>query len=297
MKMERDYSGFCHNGASYRVEYNTLPTGVDLLCVVFTSAGVGDSVPIVFIPGLISIIENFRETLVELTRGHTVYYLETREKGSAGINSRHSFSVEDIASDVVRFVELKFSKDEPYILAGYSLGATAIIEAFAGLTNKPDAVILVQPNGSFPFNRWLLALARVAKYVYKPVKPILKWYLRNFAIDMERDREMYLINCRNLDTAEPDRLGKAVRDLSRYRIGDELDKVSVPSLVVVASGDRFHNHTEGEAIARQIKNSCYLDMTDNRRTHSAGMAQEMEKFISSRVRRLIQEDLPLQEIF
>jgi hypothetical protein len=33
--IERDYSPFCHAGATYRAEYVSLPTGVELLTVEF----------------------------------------------------------------------------------------------------------------------------------------------------------------------------------------------------------------------------------------------------------------------
>jgi pimeloyl-ACP methyl ester carboxylesterase len=281
--METDYSVFCHTGTSYKAEYSALPSGVELLTVIFTPSGPANKPPILFIPGLVSIIENFRETLIELTRDHTVIYIETREKNSAKIKSEHLFTVEDITSDIVQYAGLKFSDDNPYIMAGYSLGATVVAEAFCRLTTKPESVILIEPNGSFPFSRWLLMLAGMARYIYKPVKPFLKWYLRTFIINLEHDEEMYLINCRNLDAAEPVRLGKAVRHLSSYRIGDCPEKITVPALVVVASKDRFHNHDEGTDLARRVPGAVSLDLLDNKRTHSTEMGRIIREFISSPV--------------
>jgi pimeloyl-ACP methyl ester carboxylesterase len=295
--MEHDYSAFCHGSASYKVEYSDLPTGVKLLTVVFTPSEPCDAPAIVFIPGLISIIENFKGTLIELTRCHTVYYIETREKNSAIINDNHRFSVDEITSDIIYFTEQKFSAGEPYVMTGYSLGATVIAEAFSHLKAGPEAVVLIEPNGSFPFHGWLLLLARIARYVYKPVKPFLKWYLRTFIINLKQDHEMYLINCRNLDAAEPVRLGKAIRQLSSYLIGDCSEKITVPTLVVVASKDRFHNHNDGSGIARKIRGAAYLDMSDNRRTHSAEMGQVISAFISSPAQRPFLADQLLQDIF
>ena len=85
------------------------------------------------------------------------------------------------------------------------------------------------------------------------------------------------------------------RQLAPYRMDECLPGISVPSLVVVTSKDRLHNHDEGSEIARRIKGSSYLDMADNTRTHSAEMAHEIEKFISSLARRPVQEDLPFQD--
>jgi len=294
--INRDYSPFCHEGASYKAEYVSLPTGVELLTVVFSPPEPRDNTTIVFLPGFVSIIENFRETLIELTLTRKVYYVETREKGSARINGRHLFTVEDITTDIVQFAEKKIPEDIPWVIVGYSLGATIAAESFSRLANKPEAVILIEPNAAFPFGRGLRLLTRFAPYIYKPLKPLLKWYMRTFIIDIKEDLEMYLIYCRNIDTAIPERLGAAVRQLAPYRMDECLPGISVPTLVVVTSKDRLHNHDEGIEIARRIKGSSYLDMADNTRTHSTEMAHEIDKFISSLVRRPVQEDLPFQDI-
>lgn len=279
--MEIDYSEFCHAGARHQVEYSALSTGVVLLTVIFTPPEPLDAPPVIFIPGLGSVIENFRETVIELTRHHTVYYVETREKKSAIISGKHRFTVEDITSDLVHFAGMRFPAGSDYVMAGYSLGATAIAEAFPLLKNKPERVILIEPNSSFPFQGWLVFLAGVARVIYYPAKPFFKWYLRRFRINLAEDYEMYRINCRILDSAEPVRLGAAIRHLSGYRMSGCLQEISVPALVVVASKDRFHSHDEGMEIARQIKGADYIDLADNKRTHSAEMGRKISDFISS----------------
>lgn len=294
--MERDFSPFCHAGTSFKAEYSALPSGVELMTVIFTPSEPAGKPPVLFIPGLVSIIENFRDTLVELTRDHTVIYIETREKNSAKIGNQHRFTVDEIASDIVQYSGQRFSASAPYVMAGYSLGATIVAEAFCRLATKPESVIMVEPNCSFPFNRWLLGLARIARYVYKPVKPFLKWYLRTFIINLKHDEEMYLINCRNLDAAEPVRLGRAVRDLSRYHTGSCPEKITVPALVVVASKDKFHNHDEGSDLARRVPGAVYMDLLDNRRTHSTEMGRIMRDFISSPARKQAQAGQLLPDI-
>jgi pimeloyl-ACP methyl ester carboxylesterase len=279
--MDFAYSDFCHAGASYEVKYSALPTGVELLTVKFTPPEPDDAPPVIFIPGLASVIENFRETVIELTRNHTVYYLETREKKSAVISSSHRFTVTEVASDLVHFVGQTFPGGSRYVMAGYSLGATAIAEAYPLLKNKPERIVLIEPNISFQFQGWLLFMARAASVTYYPVKPILKWYMRRFRINLAEDYEMYRINCRILDSAEPVRTGRAIRDLSTYRMTGCLREISVPALVVVASKDKFHSHDEGMKISRQITGSGYIDLIDNRRTHSAEMGRRISDFISS----------------
>jgi len=290
--VDRDYSPFCHERASYRAEYVTLPTGVELLTVSFSPPEPFESPVILFVPGFVSLLENFRDTLVELTRNHTVIYLETREKSTAKINPGHRFSVDEITSDIVYFAEERIPAGMRYIMVGYSLGSTVIAEAFPSLRRKPEGVILFEPNSSFPFNGIALFLARLAKYLYRPVVPFVKWYLRTFIIDLKTDEEMYLINCRNLDTAEPARLGLAVRELSRYNMGGCLEQITVPALVIVASKDRFHSHGEGTGIAARIPGAKCIDMEDNKRTHSPEAGREISGFISSLAQIQVQGDLP-----
>ena len=287
-----DYSPFCHSDATYRAEYVPLPTGVELLAIVFSPPQTVNSPVILFIPGFVSLIENFRETLVELTRTHTVIYVETREKSTARINPDHRFSVDEITSDIVHFAKLMIPDPAPYVMAGYSLGATVIAEAFPRLHRKPEAVLLIEPNSSFPFKGTVLLLAMLARYIYRPVVPLVKWYMRTFIIDVRTDPEMYRINCRNLDTAEPARLGMAVRQLSCYRMNGCLEQISVPALVVVASKDRFHSHDEGREIAALIPGARCIDLEDNKRTHSAETGREIRSFISSPEGIPVREDLP-----
>lgn len=289
---KRDYSPFCQEEATYKAEYVSLPSGVELLTVVFFPPEPAEAPVVLFLPGFVSIIENFRETLIELTRSHTVIYVETREKSTAKISPDHRFSVDEITSDIVHFARLRIPAGVPYAIAGYSLGATVIAEAFQDLDHKPEAVILIEPNSSFPFNGIALFFARLAKYLYRPVVPFVKWYLRTFMIDVKADEEMYLINCRNLDTAEPSRLGAAVRQLSRYRMQGCLELITAPALVIVASKDRFHSHGEGQEIARLIPGARCLDMEDNKRTHSTEAGREIGSFISSLVQIPVQADQP-----
>lgn len=295
--VDRDYSPFCHEGATYMAEYVTLPTGVQLLAIRFSPPQPKEAPLILFIPGFVSIIENFRETMIELTRNHSVIYLESREKSSARINPDHRFSVDEITSDIVQFAGNRIPAGVPYVMTGYSLGATVIAESFPRLDRKPEAVIIIEPNSSFPFRGIALLLARLAKYIYRPVVPFVKWYLRTFIIDVKADEEMYLINCRNLDTAEPARLGQAVRQLSRYRMQGCLEQITVPALVIVASKDRFHSHGEGTDIASLIPGARCLDMEDNKRTHSTEAGCVISSFISSPARTPVQADLPWQGTF
>jgi pimeloyl-ACP methyl ester carboxylesterase len=279
--MDQDFSDYCGEGTGYKAEYAALPTGVSLLIITFTPQAASSSKTIVFIPGLASVIDNFRETVIELGRHHKVVYIETREKGSARVDKWHKFTVDDITADIVHFVDGRFGEGELFVMAGYSLGATAIAEAFGRLKHKPQRIVLIEPNATFKFPVWLALLARFSGIIYTPMKPFLKWYMRRYRINIKEDLEMYLINCRILDAAEPVRLGRAVRELRPYAMDGCLQAITIPSMVVVASKDMFHSHGEGSYISERISNCNRLDMNDNKQTHSAEMGRVISAFVLS----------------
>lgn len=279
--MDRDFSQYCCQGATYTSGYTDPGTGVSLFAVEFTppeSRGLPD---IVFVPGLASVPDNFTGTLIGLTRYHKVHYVETREKSSASIKDSHRFSVAEVSSDLTGYLNARFMDDNRYVLVGYSLGATAIAESFRHLKSKPLSIVLIEPNGSFNFPWWSVILARGARYIFSFLKPFLKWYIRKFRVNTADDNEMYLMNCRILDAAEPRRLGLAIRDLKPYHIGDCLEGITVPVLVAGTSKDKFHSHDEALKISAGINNCTYTDLEDNTRSHSGEMAEIIIRFIKS----------------
>ncbi len=60
--------------------------------------------------------------------------------------------------------------------------------------------------------------------LYGVIKPFVKWYMRNLTIDINEDMEIYDINCRNLDQANPKRLAATVRAMARFSIWEYLPK-------------------------------------------------------------------------
>jgi hypothetical protein len=64
-------------------------------------------------------------------------------------------------------------------------------------------------------------------------------------------------------------------------MGECLQEITIPSMVVVASKDMFHSHGEGSYISERIINCTRLDMSDNKQTHSAEMGRVISEFILS----------------
>jgi pimeloyl-ACP methyl ester carboxylesterase len=282
--MGQNYGHYCPEGATWNQSFIGAAPGVMLNVVTFTPRMPETGCrmpPIVFLPGLGSVIDNFRETVMALSERYTVYYIETREKGSSQTEGKAGYSIGEIASDLPPVIEKLGLRAGEYIICGYSLGATVAVSAQKLAGPKPAALILIEPSASFKWPRWLPPLARIGVPLYPIIKPFIKWYMKKFHINAEGDYEMYEINARILDQANPRKLAATVIAVARYEIWNDLKSVEVPVLVIGVSKDKFHSHDEASKIASAIPGSSYSDIETNRRSHSAEAADLISGFCSN----------------
>jgi len=180
-----------------------LPNGVSLRIVTFTPAVQRQAFPVVLVPGLVSVMLTFKNLLLELTRDFVVHYVETREKSSSVVRETTDYDVGAIGSDIIEAVSYLGLEDHRYILFGASLSATAMIDRAGDFRRPPLCLILLEPNAVFDYPPWSLPIIRHAAPFYRYIRPVAKWYLRTFRVNTAEDYEMYRINCRALDAADP----------------------------------------------------------------------------------------------
>lgn len=236
--------------------------------------------PLVLVVGLSTIMESFRNILYELTRDFPVYYIETREKSSSSVTGKVAYGMEALGEDVCAVVRHLQLKEDGYALLGYSLGATAILDCYPLLPARPAALLLMEPTPVFHYPRWALWLIRwMAEPAYPLLKPFAKWYLRTFTINTKEDQELALISSRALDHADPYKLKTCILSIAAYTVWHRLEGVDCPSLIIATSKDRFHVHEEISRMARTIRNCGYIDLEDNKRTHSEEMGRVVRRYI------------------
>lgn len=276
---ESNFSAYSAPQTVWTKQLVATSANVSLRVVTFTPSANVNLPPIVLIPGLAGVIDSFKDLLVELTSRHTVYYVETREKGSAQISSSVGFTVADIAADIPVAIQVLGLTDKVYVLISYSLAASGTAVVLANKMLKPKLALLVQPSASFPWPRWLLTLTWVGVPLYGVIKPFVKWYMRSFTIDLNEDREIYEINCRNLDQANPKRLAATVRAMARFSIWEYLPKIEANCLVIGASKDKFHSHNEALNISKAIRGCEYVDLVDSKRSHGVEVVGLVDDYI------------------
>ncbi len=277
-----DLQQFCAPGTSADEKMVELSPTVKLRHYVFTPAQNNGKLSVVFVPGWISVMAGWHDVLVELSREHQIFYLETREKKSSILGSREKYDVESIGDDIVNYVNWLKLKDRGYILFGSSLGATAILDCAQKLKQRPKCLALVGPNAVIRVPRFGIVMVHlVSPPIYALIKPFVKWYLKNFRLDVKSDPSQYIKYCTALDNADPAKLKKAAIPLSKYSVWDILPKIDLPVVIFGASKDVMHEPENLQKMHQILPESTLIDLETNQGTHSPAMVLELKKYIAS----------------
>jgi pimeloyl-ACP methyl ester carboxylesterase len=277
-----DLTDYCAPGTVVKEEMVAVDDSVSLRVIAFTPPREVNHPTVIFVPGWVSLISGWKIVLREMTRDFPVYYIETREKVTSHINGKVRFGVEEIGLDLVHFIDRLNLSPRRYILFGSSLGATAILDCYRHLTIPPLCLVLLGPNAVFRVPRF----GKVIIWLFPPrlyplIKPVVKWYLKTFRLDVESDWDQYAKYCRALDNADPRKLKPAALTLAKYKVWDILAGIDCPTLIVGASKDLLHEPQNLERIVDLLPQAEYLDMETNFNTHSVAMMEEMRRYLAT----------------
>ncbi len=279
-----DLSEFCAPETKYIEELLPVANNVQLRVISFTPALTNNNPIVVFIAGWITLMFGWRKVLKEMTKDFKVIYIETREKISSQTSGNVEYSVEAIGRDIVTLISHFRLLENEYVLFGSSLGATAILDCCRFLSVKPRCLVLIGPNAVFRVPKMGMLIIRLFyPPMYLLIKPVVKWYLRKFRLDVKSDYAQYQKYCNALDAADPWKLKKAVLSLSKYEIWSLLDKIEYPSLIIGASKDKLHEPDNLHKMIGMMKHATYLDMETNQLTHTENVVDEMRKYLAKLV--------------
>jgi len=276
----KNLSEFCAKGSKVIVEMFPVNKNVTLKVTTFTSASKNKNPEIVFVAGWVSLIDGWQKVLREMTKNYTVYYVETREKNTSKVEGKVGFTIDELGNDLHNVIKHFELKDRQYILFGSSLGATTILNSCMDFVPKPMALALVGPNAYFRIPRFGKVLIRS---FYPPLylwfKPYVKWYLKNFRLDVKSDYEQYKKYCGALDAADPWKLKNAAISFFNYSVWNKLPMIDIPALIIGASKDELHEPVNLQKIVSEMKTAVYLDMETNKNTHSEEVVEKITDFL------------------
>lgn len=276
-------SDCCAPGCQCDERMVSLEGGVKLRVVRFAPPRQTNNPTVLFVAGWITQMAAWQTVLREMTNDFEVVYVETREKISSEMPAvAADYSVRAIGNDLVALVDGGDTLPGRYVMFGSSLGATAIVDCFAAMRRKPEALVLVGPNAVFRVPKiWKMIVTLFYPGFYALIKPSVKWYLKTFRLDVHSDKAQYDKYCRALDAADPWKLKKAVLAVSTYEIWGKLGGLTRPALLVTASKDVMHEPENLKKIAAGLPNVTVVDLETNKVAHSERVVAEMRKFLSA----------------
>jgi pimeloyl-ACP methyl ester carboxylesterase len=278
---QSDLRDYCAEGVRFHEDMVPVSEGVSVRVVTFEPPARSGNPAVVFVPGWITLMSAWRDVLREMTRDFTVYYLETREKISSSVSGKVAYTVEALGRDVVSYVSRLGLEEGKYVLFGSSLGATVVLDCVRFLEKKPKCLALVGPNAVFRVPAFGMAIIRLFHPpFYSVIRPFVKWYLRNFRLNVKSDAAQYRKYCDNLDAADPWKLKKAALAFSKYEVWDLLPQIRVPVLVIGASKDKLHEPENLKRMTAMLPAVSYVDLETNMGTHSPEMVFAIRKYLA-----------------
>lgn len=276
-------SDYCAPGTKWTEQMVSVSDNVSLRVIEFYPHKHTTQPTVLFIAGWISLMKGWKLVLQEMTKDFNIIYVETREKISSQINGTKDFSVKAIAMDLVKLVEIFGLQKNKYIMFGSSLGGTAILESYQNVNHKPLCFALLGPNAEYRTPWWgLIIIYLFWTRLYTAVlKPFVKWYLRNFRLDIETDRAQYEKYCNALDAADPKKLKPGALALAKYKVWDILENIDLPVLIIGATKDLLHEPQNLIQMDEILPNSTFLDMETNTYAHGPELVVEIRKYIAS----------------
>ncbi|MCB0279434.1 MAG: alpha/beta hydrolase [Calditrichaeota bacterium] len=262
------------------INYVNVGNGVSVRCINFVPQYPLSTTKILFIPGWISQLGSWRYFLPKVTEKLNLIYMETREKSSSRINSSTTFSINDISNDIVNVINHFDLRENEYVLAGSSLGATSILEAVPKLSKKPLGLVLILPNSDFGLPKYAPMILKLTPVPLLPiVRELIKWAMLKFRVNPD-DYEHQQRFMESMDASNILKLRDSTLAVYGYKLDfSVLNQIKIPCLVIGATKDGEHNQEEIRKIANNLPLSVYLDLITFTATHSTKAAQALLSYI------------------
>jgi len=275
-----NYSQFCAENVSWETTFIPVRKGVKLFEIHFMPPKPSPFPPVIFLAGWGSLIYSWEIVLKEMTKDFEVYYVETREKGSAIHHGKQDLSIDSLGSDLDPIVAHHNLLGRSYIMFGSSLGATVILDAMSQDKINPSYSILIGPNAEFIAPWFWIMIARITPpFLYHVIKPVIIWYMKKNYLDTDSDPEQYQKYVRSLNEAHPQRLRRSALNFSKYKIWDRLGSIHQKVLIFTGSKDVMHGFENTVKIAKSLSQCDLVDLETNAKTHSVDMVDQMRQYL------------------
>lgn len=284
--LKMDYSDYTSGNTKVTEYMVSMTDGVSLKVIDFNPEKKPEEKPsVIFIAGWISLISGWQGVLKELTPEYRTFYIESREKQSSVLpeKTKASFTMDRIREDISNLADRLIPENGKFVLAGSSLGASAILEYCASGKRKPECAILVGPNEEFRFPKFLGAIIPlIPPFLYFAVRPLIKWYLRNFRLDKKKEKAQVEKYEKTIDLADPYKLKANALALKNYSIWNRIQGIATPCLIFGATTDKLHSTEKMKRLIEIIPEVQYIELGSNTDTHSEKAGRIMVDYLGQR---------------
>jgi pimeloyl-ACP methyl ester carboxylesterase len=281
-----EYSEYTSSGTEFKEYYVRMSDGVRLRIFDFIPEATDRKKPvIIFVAGWISLISGWKGVLQEITPHFRTIYMETREKRSSLVpqNMNVSFAMDRLRNDIGEVIDELIPENQNFFLAGSSLGASAILEYCALNQRTPECAFLIGPNAEFRFPKVLGDIVPAFHpSLYFAVKPVVKWYLKNFRLDKKNAREQVKKYENTLDEADPYKLKANALAIKNYTVWDKLGTITTPCVILGATSDTLHGTGNMQKLIAIISRTEYIELASNTETHSNKAGKLIAEYIAEK---------------
>ena len=263
---------FYHKDAKINSKYVGVDNDVELLLITSTPKIKSVERAIFILPGWFSQMSSWVDLLHTISEKTNVYYLDSREKTSARLDTRNKdFSVEILADDLAIVVEKLPEPIENIIVLASSLGGTILFSYLARYERKPYYTVMVGPNPTIKAPPILGGIfVNLPLCMFKLTIRYVTWHIIKFKINTEKEPQQVHKFLQVIRMALPWKLKASAKKVLKYNGWEDIAQLS-RIILVGARLDKMHSTETTKLIRNTINNSGYIEFESNHDAHSNEM--------------------------
>ena len=233
---------------------------------------------LLLLPGWNTVVLAWDEVLMEASKDFDIVYLDSREKGSSKLAKKSKNDANRHSSDIQEVLK-KLKLDESKLIIFTS--SFSVFLAADGLAKKKFGsffTIFLGPSRRFnmpPTTRYIMHV--LPNFVLDITKPFWKWWIRKRKSEDPEQAAKYI---RALDEADAKKWRSVAKRFAFGHFGETYKKIESQVVVIGMEKDKMHKSEEAKSISDFMKNSTYIDMETNKKTHTSEMVEEIRKLIT-----------------
>ena len=233
----------------------------------------------VLIAGWNTVVSGWDEVLLEAMKDFDIVYIETREKGSSVVVKKAKFDMDRFSSDIQEIIEeLKINQNK-MVLFSSSFGTISTAHGLGSKKYEPFLTYFIAPEHRLEMPKGArFYMYLLPNFLFTLARPIwIKWIRKRKSEDPEQAAK-YI---RALDEADIKKWRATAYTNVKVDVLDMYEKIEARTFLVGMEKDKMHERKIALQIYKKMKNSTYIDLETNKKTHSAEIIRVVRQHLSA----------------